>query len=324
MKRRMIRVLIATSIAVAISPLALCDASTSPTTVSIDLPQKDKPSAVLFVRLDQDQSKKAIDQLEKNVPVAGELQVVVVVSGPGAKDAPAALANGWKVLRDADYDLAGKMSVHVWPTLVALDAKGVIVGHIGGVSNTFVRDADAYLSLAAGKIDSNEVKTRLASELVVADSPKEKAARHLELARRMMDDGKLDAARSELKQAAILQPDDAAIKLLSAAAALECGLADEAMTALETIKPGSAPQWQLDVIRLRAFVTLQRWDEAKSLLADALKLNPDPAEAYYLAGVIYQHDQQFSEAADAFRKSCEMSRKLKAASVVPTSAPEVK
>jgi tetratricopeptide (TPR) repeat protein len=322
MNRRMIQALLSASLVVSVTPFVLADSPAAPTPVSIELPQKDKPAAVLFVRLEQDQSRRAIDQLQNHVPAMADVQVVVVVSGPGAKDSPTTLANGWKVIQDAEYELAGKLSVHVWPTLVALDAKGAIVGHIGGVANTFVRDADAYLSHAAGKINAEELKARLASEQVVADSPKEKAARHLELARRMLDDGKLEAARAELKQAAILQPDDAAIKLLSASAALDAGSADEALATLDSITPGTAPKWQSDVIRLRTFVTLQRWDEAKSLLNDALKLNPDPAEAYYLAGVIYQHDQQFAEAADAFRKSCELSRKRKPGSAA--SAPDVK
>jgi tetratricopeptide (TPR) repeat protein len=322
--KRLITILLSATLSATIVPYAFAQTKPDSASIVLSLPQKDQPAAVLFARLDQDQSKAAINQLQSKVPSVAGMQVVVVVSGPTAKDAPESIGAGWPVLKDADYELAGKLAVHVWPTLVALDSKGAIVGHVAGVSNTFVRDADAYLSAAAGKIDQAELKHRLASEQVVSDSPKEKAARHIELARRMMEDGKLDAARGELKQALLLQPDDASIKLLAATAALDAGASDEAIALVDTIKPGQAPQWQVNVVRLHTLVSLQRWEEAKSLLPETIKLNPDPAEAYYLAGMIYEHDQNFQAAAEAYRKACEMSRKLKAGSVMPTSAPDVK
>lgn len=291
---------------------------------ALTLPHPDQPAAVLFVRLDQAQSKVAISQLQSRVAAVEGLQIVVVVSGPGAKDAPESIGAGWPVTRDADYELAGKLSVHVWPTLVALDGDGKIAGHVAGVSNTFVRDADAYLSLISGKIDQAELKNRLAAEHVVMDSPREKAARHVELSRRLMDDGKLDAARSELKQAMQLQPEDATIKLLAANAAIAAGGAEDAVAIINTIKPGEAPNWQVNVVRLHALVSLERWDEAKSLLPETLKLNPNPCEAYYLAGLIYEHEKNYPQASEAFRKACELSSKLKPGGVPPTSAPTVK
>ena len=47
--------------------------------------------------------------------------------------------------------------------------------------------------------------------------------------------------------------------------------------------------------------------EAKTLLTDATKLNPDPAEAFYLLGRVYEHDGDAGHAAECYRKAFELS-----------------
>ena len=46
-------------------------------------------------------------------------------------------------------------------------------------------------------------------------------------------------------------------------------------------------------------------DEARTTLLQALRLNPDPAQAYYFLGIVYQHDAAPDKAAEAFRKAYE-------------------
>ena len=52
---------------------------------------------------------------------------------------------------------------------------------------------------------------------------------------------------------------------------------------------------------------LENWDEARVLLTENEKLNPDPAETDYLLGRVYQHDGDTKKAADYFRKAFEHS-----------------
>lgn len=291
------------------SPAIFAQTQPAAASVGIDLPQKGTPAAVLFVRPDQAQSKLAIQQLKTKVD--SNIQFVVVISGPEAADAIKSFETDWPSIADPDYALAGKLAVHVWPTLVVLDAQQAIVGHVGGVPNTFVRDADAYIAAATGKINGDELKQRLNSQQIVADSAKDKAARHVELAKRMLDDGKLDSARQQLQQAMELQPEDAVIQLLAAKAAIHASDPAAALALLDSIKPADLPAWQTNVVRLHALIALERWDDARSLLPQALNLNPDPSQAHYLAGRIHQHDGNLAEATKEFRLAYESAVRSK-------------
>ena len=43
----------------------------------------------------------------------------------------------------------------------------------------------------------------------------------------------------------------------------------------------------------------------RKILTESVKLNPDPAENYYLLGRIYDHDNNPAEAAKAYKKAFE-------------------
>lgn len=275
---------------------------------TIQVPAEGKTSVVLFVRADQDRSDQAMSQLTellKDPDYAPAVQAVAVISG---KDAAAdSLADKWAgpVVVDPAYAASGQMSVHVWPTTVLVDAKGKQLAHMPGMSESYVKDLKAYLDFAQGKIDRATLNTRLQENATIKSTPDSVAARHLHLAERLMRMGQDALALKELKQGLDSEPGNVELTLALALVHADMDKPDECLAALNTLKTEAAPAWRVESLRGRALVELDRYDEAREALDKALKINPDPAEALYYLGRVYQHAGEWQQASEAYRKAYE-------------------
>jgi tetratricopeptide (TPR) repeat protein len=87
------------------------------------------------------------------------------------------------------------------------------------------------------------------------------------------------------------------------------GHAKEAIEQLDSLPLGAVPPAQLAVLRGRALIGLEKWDDANKALEPSIGLNPDPAEAHYLLGLVHQHNNDFAHAAESFRKAYEFREK---------------
>jgi len=79
----------------------------------------------------------------------------------------------------------------------------------------------------------------------------------------------------------------------------------KAITYLDAIPADTAPPWRTALIRGRAHVRLDQYEQAIDPLKQATMLNPRPSEAWYLLGVVYQKSSHHEDAAAAFRKAYE-------------------
>jgi Flp pilus assembly protein TadD len=122
---------------------------------------------------------------------------------------------------------------------------------------------------------------------------------------RLLDMGQANEARAELLEGLKNAPQDPALQITCARAYVIVNQPKDAIDVLDKITPGSVPQWQISLIRGRALIALEKWPDAKSVLPEAVKLNPEPAEAHYLMGICYQHDQDWPKAAEEFRLAFE-------------------
>src|SRR4029453_11299433 len=102
---------------------------------------------------------------------------------------------GGAVVLDPDYAASGQMQIHVWPTTVLVNAAGEQVAHLGGISNVYGKELAAYLAFAGGTIDRAALTQRLATTQVVGDSSEQMAARHLEVAERLLEKGHAGEAK---------------------------------------------------------------------------------------------------------------------------------
>jgi tetratricopeptide (TPR) repeat protein len=271
----------------------------------------DRPSLIAFVRPDQEQSKQAIKQIQSIAGDTTTAQVIVVLSGPLPPERVAAFARelpaGWLTVADPEFAASGKMNIHVWPTTLVVKSDGLEVAHLAGMPKSFASELHAYLDLALGKINETTLKQRLGANDIVTDGPEQVAARHLQVAQRMLEQGHIEQARGELNQGLKHNPQDPMLQLTLARVHVLLNEPAKGVEILDRLPAGSVPAWQLALVRGRALVALEKWSEAKSILPDALKLNPNPAEAHYLLGLCHQHDGDFRAAAEQFRLAFEKS-----------------
>jgi tetratricopeptide (TPR) repeat protein len=268
----------------------------------------DKVTILAFLRPGQAQTDDAIKSLTA-LQSRKEVQVLAVVSGDDAATLAQSLAKArWTapIIIDADYALSGKLAVKVWPTTAILSPKGVVAGHMGGLPATYSNDLGAYVDFAAGKIDQAALTKALANRAVVAESTDERAGRHVEVALRLATRGMAEESKAELAKALDLKPTDGAVLLTIARVHLVIKNPQAAVAVLGQIRDG-ATAGELNVMRGWAAVEMEQWADAKKILSEAVQLNPDPSEAYYLLGRVAEHDGDAARAAECYRKAFERS-----------------
>jgi len=275
------------------------------------------PAVLLFAMADQTRSRDAAKQLTDALKVGGAT-VIVVVSGEGAAEGAHRFAavDGatWPIVADPDYSASGAFNVHVWPTTVIVSPEGAIVGHVAGLPKSYLADVEAHVALASGRINQTELEHRLSGQSVVGDDPEQMAARHVTVAERLLDKDLKQEAGRELDAAIKLNPSSPQTKFAVARLSLAVGRTDAAATVLESIPANTVSPSQMNLLRGKVLCAQGKWDPAIALLTDAVKLNPQPAEAWYSLGRAYEHLNQLAKAAEAYRKafeSTDIGRKLR-------------
>jgi Tfp pilus assembly protein PilF len=275
------------------------------------------PWVILFAMADQPRSRDAAKQLTDALKVGGAT-VVVVVSGENSADGAHRFAavDGatWPVVADPDYNASGVFNVHVWPTTVVLSQQGVILGHVAGLPKSYLSEVEAHIALAAGRIDQAELEHRLAGQSVIGDDPEQMATRHLTVADRLLDKGLKREAERELDAALNFHPNQPQTQFAMARVALAVGRTDGAVAILDSIPHNTVNPAQLNLLRGKALCAQGKWEAAVGILCDAVKLNPQPAEAWYSLGRAYDQLNQPVKAAEAYRRafeSTDVGRKLR-------------
>ncbi|MEZ6190454.1 MAG: tetratricopeptide repeat protein [Phycisphaerales bacterium] len=262
----------------------------------------------------QDRSNTAMTQLHALLNEDGRLinvQPVAVVSGheAGVVLLPLAEAQTWLARRGRPrLQSPGLMTVRVWPTTVIIDAAGKQVAHPPGLRESYTKDLHAYLDFAAGTIDEQTLNKQLDTNGSIASTPDNIAARHLHLAEKLLEKGQTRLAHDELERGMQVDPNDVPLRLTLARVRLMLGEPAEALTVLDALTPDDAPAWRTQTLRGRALVALDRYDEARAALTEALKINPDPAEALYFLARVHEHAGEWQQAAGAYRHAYEKAR----------------
>lgn len=267
-----------------------------------------QPTVLLFLRPGQKQSAEALAELRLLVGTSTDLQLLAVVSGTDApmraQQAVKEMKIDWPMVADTDFAAAGAFDVHVWPTTVAVGTDGKVVAHIASTPSSYRKDLQAYLDRLRGRIDDAALQQRLNQTGIVADSPQQMAARHLKVAQQMAPRHG-DLAKAELAKAIALEPTDPALQLAIADLLSQLGEAAQALTVLDKIPADAAPPWRPALIRGRCLLLQKQTTQAAEQLTLATRLNPRPAEAWYLLGRIAQDAGQMDQAAQAYRKAYE-------------------
>jgi tetratricopeptide (TPR) repeat protein len=290
---------------------------------AVGVPDVKRPTVILCLLAGQPQTAQVTDALRAVLVTAPDAQVVAVVSGTDAAAQIKQMTSGagpfpWPIVADADHAASGKWGVHAWPTTVIVSPSGEQVMHLAGLPKGYANDVEAHLAFAAGQIDRAALAGRLADRKAVTGGPDQVARRHVQVAKRLMQSGLAEQARAELDRALAVQPADADAQAMMVELMLNAGDAAAAGAILDRLEAGEAGP-RVRLLRGRWLVAAGKWDEARAALAQAVRLNPDPAEAYYQLGLVHEHDGDWAAAASAFRKAFEHTAVGRA--MPPTTAP---
>ena len=273
----------------------------------VDLPDARQPTLLICLLGDQPQTPQVIDALKPILTPQSGVQVVAILSGTDAPTQATRLARDgfpWRIVTDPDHAISGKLSVHAWPTTVIVSTTGATVMHLPGLPKSFANDVEAYVAFATGRIDQAALDKHLSTRETVVDSPAQMAQRHLQVAQRLLQRDLPEQALAQLREALKLQPDDPQIQEAAAEVLLTVGDTAAASELLKKLNDTS-PTPRSRLLHGRLFIATKQWDQARTTLLEALRLNPDPAQAYYFLGIVYQHDAAPDKAAEAFRKAYE-------------------
>lgn len=274
----------------------------------LSIPADRKTSLVLFVMGGQERSARLLRQIIgrfNNNPV----QLVAVVSGADAADKARQLAEeaDWSgpMVADPQYELSGALSVRVWPTSVVIGADGKQQAHLGGMPASLIDDLTDYVAFTDNRIDRQTLEQRLGRHDVIESTPTHAASRHLEVAHRLVDRRQFDQARREFERGLSLNPDDPRLELGLARLDVLTGDPAAAIKRLDALEDRPIISRQIKTVRGWALLTMNEPAAAQEVLTEAVKLNPDPAEAFYLLGRCHEHDGDWPQAAEAYRQAFE-------------------
>ena len=275
----------------------------------VSVPQEGA-TILVFLHPGQPQSTKAIEELTAGVKGKKGVQVIGIVSGEGADQdlltaGKSEVKWGWPIVIDPQYAASGKFGVHVWPTTVVISQAGVQAAHIAGMPASYAKDLEAYLDFAEGRVDQAELNKRLESHAIIADSSEQKASRHVAVAMRLAEKGLKDQAKVELSKALDFKTSEPSLQASLARAFLSVGDAKTAEVILKQIKGDTVSPMEVNFLKGWSCVQGEHWEEAQKLLSESVKLNPDPSEALYLLGLVYQHNGDQGHAAECYRKAFE-------------------
>jgi Flp pilus assembly protein TadD len=145
------------------------------------------------------------------------------------------------------------------------------------------------------------------SAIPAVESDEQKAARHAELAASLAEKGMKDLAQAEVAKALEFKLENPALLVSLARTDLMTGNVKGAEGLLSRVPSGRQAPAELNVLKGWCAIQGEHWAEAKTLLTEATKGNPEPAGAFYLLGRVYEHEGDMAHAAECYRKAFEHS-----------------
>ena len=84
------------------------------------VPKPDRPTLLLFLRGDQEQSQRTVEDARSVLRDRPGAQVLAIFSGKDLTEPAKKFASllPWSVVMDEEYGLVGQLHVHVWPTSI--------------------------------------------------------------------------------------------------------------------------------------------------------------------------------------------------------------
>jgi predicted CXXCH cytochrome family protein len=277
----------------------------------VELPDAARPALLLFVGTDAEANRSLLASVLRIVgdPARAPTAVVVILCGSDASSAnhsaAGTMSSTWPIVVDEDRRVSGKLDVHGWPSGLIIRSDGTQVARIGGSPESFAVKLGAYLDVASGREDAEQVERRLARPAMIKDRSTPNPARQLQLARKLLDEGSAEAARKVLAEVLRIEPDSLPARVAMIEASCQLGRGAEAISMLGKVPPDALPRGRHDVLRARACILTERWAEARQLATRALQQDPKSPDAHFIMAQIHEREGDFRSAAAEYRAASE-------------------
>lgn len=268
---------------------------------------------VVFFKGDQDNSVKALADLQKVQEKYGKKGVQVIALSPDRipgemlasfkeKDRPT-----YPLLFDESKAAYGAWGVFLFPTTGVLDKEGKLLKHIPSYNREYGNTVEAYVRLALGEITAEELdKTLNPTDKAKLTPEQKKAERHMMLGERMVDRQLLDKATEEYGQAVESDPELAEARVKYGFVLLKLEKAEESRANFEKAMELNPKAEDAGAGLGAAHVQLGDLDKGIEVLEGALKMNPKPARVHFELGKAYEKKGMADKAAGHYRKAAEM------------------
>lgn len=267
---------------------------------------------VAFLSAKRENTAKAATEIEEIVAEVAakgkKLDIVVVVDDPNTsyfKSDPADFSAGsFHVILDTDFKLWGKFGVIAAPTVIIGGKNDEILWVKAGHSYNFKPLLRANLYRALGIPQNSQPDKSGEVKAVVNDTVAARAKRHVQMARRLAEKGRLDSAIRQMEEAGKMDPNSIDVALGLAELHLKSAQGGKALKAIaQFIARTLCDKSRRLLISARAKRQIGELDAAEKLLIEAASLSPKCSETLFELGKVYQAKSQTEKAMTAYRKA---------------------
>jgi tetratricopeptide (TPR) repeat protein len=263
---------------------------------------------IIFFSPKKSQSIKAISDIEeliKSLPeMPHKLSFLAVSDDPNAENAIKIEKNEQlspHFIKDTDFELWGKFGVIAYPTVFISDPNGKIVLIKAGYGYDFAPAVKSGLWQIMGLSSAEDVNDAGVVKTVTNTSKEEKADRHLKMAKMLKERGKYEAALKQLQSAIEIDPNS--IEGVLELGKLYCIVDDpnKAIDIVNGIKVEDKKQKAAQMFVLgNAYRQLEQYEQAEKYLLEAVELDPQNSQAFYILGRVYHLQNLKDKALEAY------------------------
>ncbi len=268
----------------------------------VSVPHESRTTLMLFMRAEPGDDLAAVDALRKAIPAHDELQVVLVLKGELAIERTDAIRGvndlSWHIVLD-EQALITAARIKARPIVLVIRPDGREIARIGGAPQSLALKLQAYIDLAR----QDEMVGPTLQPLqpgVIGRHPGVEPDQYLRVARQFIADGAPQQAEQVLHEAIEMHPNEGDLYAELISLLIDTARSEDAIMLLDRLPGGVIDQQVSALLRARAYIELQRWEEARDLSSELLVSDPDLREAHHLMGLIHQHNSEWREAAESF------------------------
>lgn len=284
----------------------------------IQIPLSDRPSVLIFLRPDTETQADVFSLLAAARGGEGDkIQTVLIISGSEACNFGEALDDAQTgfdipVCVDEELNLCNELDVHAWPFVLLVNHEGTEVVRLGGPAASLALRLPAYIQWVVnsdGKTIPPDMLHDDSHPLIVTDGSARQQRWYEQRSRKLLELGNVKAAQDIIDTGLRHYPDDWELQILKIEVLIASDQVKQAVKMYDQLAPDTAlPASQKAVLNARLLIAQKYWDEAKLTLLELVAKDPQLAPAYFLLGQIYEHDQDWQKASEAYRLASEATR----------------